>query len=127
MHMDRPGEFRVKIIASGLVLAALINVVLYIAFTDGSGMLIRGTRLVISLLLCFFLFRGVPWSRWFVGILCGLGAFLGVEAFVGVMGGQTALSAVIGIWLVILTVYYIWAATMLLLNREVAEFFDPDS
>ena len=65
--------------------------------------------------------------RWFVGILCALGALLGVVAFVGLMGGQTALSTVIAIWIVILTAFYVWAATVLLLNREVAEFFDPES
>lgn len=121
------GEQKTRIVATALILFSLVNILLLLSLTGGASLVPRAIRFGFTCLLSFFLFRGASWSRWFVGISAGLGVVFSLIGWFGLAATQISMFSFLGIWMVVMAVFYGWVAFMLLFDKDVSQHFNPGS
>ncbi|MGJ8677956.1 MAG: hypothetical protein ACSHX0_10600 [Akkermansiaceae bacterium] len=121
------GEQKIKTVSITLIIYSLISISLLLAITGGANVIPRGVRFIVTCILSFFLFTGAPWSRWFVGISSALGVIVSLVSWFGLSGSQISMFSFLGIWMVVMAVFYGWVAYMLLFDKDVSQHFNPRS
>ena len=121
------GEQKTRIVAIALILFSLVNIVLLLSLTSGASLVPRAIRFIFTCLLSFFLFRGASWSRWFVGISSALGVIVSLITWFGLSSTHISMFSILGIWMVVMAVFYGWVAFMLLIDKDVSQHFNPRS
>jgi hypothetical protein len=121
------GEQKIKTVSIALILFSLVSIILLLAITGGAGLIPRGIRFVVTCVLSFFLFTGASWSRWFVGISSALGVIVSLVGWFGLSGSSISMFSILGIWMVVMAIFYGWVAFMLLFDKDVSQHFNPRS
>jgi hypothetical protein len=121
------GEQKTRIVAAALILFSLVNIVLLLTLTGGASIVPRAIRFIFTCVLSFFLFRGAPWSRWFVGISSALGVIVSSIGWFGLSSTHISMFSILGIWMVVMAIFYGWVAFMLLFDKDVSQHFNPRS
>lgn len=117
------GEQKTRVVAAALIVFSLINIVLLLALTGGASLVPRAIRFVFTCVISFFLFKGAPWSRWFVGILSVLGVILSLIGWFGLSATHISMFSILGIWMLVMAIFYSWVAFMLLFDKDVSQHF----
>jgi hypothetical protein len=121
------GQQKTAIVAISTVIFSLASIILLLTLTGGDKIAPRGIRFILTCILAFFLWRGAGWARWVVAILSLLGAFTSIVGFVGLSAAGASMFSLLGMWMVLMAVFYTWVAYMLLLDKDVAYHFNPTS
>ncbi len=121
------GQQKTTLVAISIVAFSLVSIILLLTLTGGDKLAMRGFRFVLTCVFAFFLWRGAGWSRWLVGSLSLLSIVLSVFGFIGLSASGVPMLSVIGIWMIVMTLFYMWVAYMLFLDRDVASHFNPSS
>ena len=121
------GEQKIRVVAIALVIFTTISIVLLLALTGGASIVFRVIRLVLACVFAFFLVREATWARWLVGISSGFGAVLSIIGWFGMGGTSISMFSILGIWMLVMAVFYGWVAFMLLLDKDVSHVFSPPS
>lgn len=126
-HNTMSGEQKTTAVAIALILFSLVSIVLLLTLTGGASLVPRAVRFVLTCVLSFFLFRGASWARWFAGISSALGAILSVVGWFGLASANVPMFSILGIWMVVMAIFYGWVAFMLLVDKDVSQHFNPRS
>jgi tryptophan-rich sensory protein len=114
-------------VATCLIIVSAINAAL-LAFASGGISLIPSvTRFTFTCVLSVFLFRQASWARWLIGILSLLGSIVTIIGWFGLVATTVSLFSVISIWMILMAPFYLWVAYTLLLDKDVANLFNPSS
>lgn len=117
------GEVKVRRIAVAMVAVSLLSIVLLTILSGSDKLIVRGVRFLFTCLLAFYLVRGASWARMVVGVLFVLGAITSILAFLGIESLGLPHFSLLGIWLVLMAIYYLVLAYYLFLDQEVAQHF----
>ena len=121
------GEHKIKIVAIALVVFSLVNICLLLGLSGGAGLVPRAVRFVLTCVFSFFLFREATWARWFIGFSAAVGVIVSVVIWIGLSGALVSKFSFLGIWMLLMGVFYGWVAYMLLLDKDVSRQFNPGS
>lgn len=113
------GKKQVAIIC-GLVLGVeLFTILLTNLLGPGGDLIQQGIRLALTMVLCYFLYRGKKWAKVIVIILFGLATVL-----TGIAGISMILVNLLGgLFLLLYTAVYCYCIVMLLRSAKIAEYF----
>ena len=114
-------------VAIGTVIFSLVSIVMLLALTGGDKIVPRGIRFLFTCILAFFLWSGAGWARWLVGILSLLGVITSIIGFLGLSAAGGSMFSILGIWMVVMAVFYAWVSYMLLLDKDVRSHFNSTS
>lgn len=114
-------------VAIGTVIFSLVSILLLLALTGGDKIAPRGIRFVLTCIFAFFLWRGAGWARWLVGILSVLGVITSLIGFFGLSAAGASMFSILGLWMIVMAVFYAWVSYMLLLDKDVGAHFNPTS
>ena len=121
------GELKIRTVAIALVVFSLVNICLLLGITGGSGLVIRSVRFVVTCVFSYFLIREATWARWLIGFSSALGVILSIVTWIGLDGAPISKFSILGIWFVVMAVFYGWVAFMLLFDKDVSRQFNPGS
>lgn len=121
------GQQKTAMVAIGTVVFSLVSIVLLLALTGGDKIAPRAIRFVITCVFAFFLWRGAGWARWLVGILSLLGVITSIFGFLGLSAVGIPMFSLLGVWMLVMAVFYTWVSYMLLLDKDVRSHFNPTS
>lgn len=121
------GEQKIKIVAIASVVFSLVNICLLLGLTGGAGLIPRAIRFVVTCVISFFLFREASWARWLIGFSSALGVIVSVVTWIGLSGALVSKFSLLGIWGLVMAVFYGWVAYTLLLDKDVSRQFSPGS
>ena len=62
-----------------------------------------------------------------MGILSLLGGIIAIVGFFGLTAAGVSMVSIIGIWMLVMIIFYFWVSYTLLLDRDVAGYFSPTS
>jgi hypothetical protein len=120
------GSQKTVLAAIALIAFEVINSAILLALTGGAGLIPKIVRLIFTCVLSFFLIREATWARSLTGILCALGLAITVISLgSAVISGVVSLFSILGIWMVLMIAFYAWVAFTLLLDKDVAQHFNP--
>lgn len=119
------GELKIRVVALSLVVVAAITVGLMLAVTGGVGLVPRVLRLVVSCIFAYFLVREALWARWLIGVSAVFAVVLSIIGWLGLNHTAIPMFSIVGIWMLVMAVYYGWVAYMLLFDRDIARVFNP--
>ena len=87
----------------------------------------RTIRFVITCVISFFLFREATWARWLIGFSSVLGVIVSLFTWTGLGGELVSKFSLLGIWMLVMAVFYGWVAFTLLFDKDVSRQFNPGS
>ncbi|MDP4623982.1 MAG: hypothetical protein NWT08_02470 [Akkermansiaceae bacterium] len=117
---------KVNFVAIALVVFSLVNIIILTSLT-GVFKPTSAVRFTLTCILSFFLFKGANWARLLVGILSALGAIIGAIGLIGLISAGSPLFSLLSLWLVAMPVFFAWVSYVLLLDKDVAQHFNPKS
>ena len=62
-----------------------------------------------------------------VGILSLIGVIISIIGFFGLSAAGVSMFSILGIWMLVMAVFYTWVSYILLLDKDVASHFNPTS
>ena len=117
------GKQKTGIAAGGIVLAATASALLILLSTGKMDLGKSALRITFSVIFAFSLIRRATWARWLVGVLSGLSAAMSLFIFLDWEMGRSVLMSWAGVWMILMTGFYLWVTYCLLFDREVVAYF----
>jgi hypothetical protein len=119
--MEAKPETGRRLVLAVIVASLTLSVLVIVAFNLGRGperLPQQIVRLLLTIGLCVFLYRGANWARWVAGLLFALGG-LG-----SLLGGLAALSTgMAGLLLIVMGLVYVGSAVVLFFAPTVRAYF----
>jgi len=117
------GAQKTHFVAGGVVLGAVVTSLLIWLSIGQLAIGKHSFRVAFSVVLAFSLVRRATWARWFVGILSVLSLAMSLFVLFDWQAFESVMLSWMGIWMALMTIFYIWVAYTLLFDREVIAYF----
>lgn len=117
------GKQKTGIAAGGIVLVAVVSALLILLSTGKMDLGKSTLRIVFSVIFAFSLIRRATWARWLVGVLSGLSAAMSLFIFLDGDMSKTIIMSWTGVWMILMTGFYLWVTYSLLFDRDVVAYF----
>ena len=116
-------QLKTRVVATGIVLVTVVSA-LIIGLSVGKLDIGKNTlKIAFSIVSAFSLVRRASWARWVVGILSMLSVAMTFFIFLDWQAFQRSLLSWAGVWMALMTIFYIWTSYTLIFDRDVIAYF----
>ena len=116
-------ERKIQIIEIGLISIPIVTA-LFIWQATGKIFIVEyASKFAISWILVFSLQRRAVWARWLVGTLSILALVTSLQIFYAWDAVKHVVLSCAGIWMLVVTIFYIWTAYTTLCDKSVIDYF----
>lgn len=120
-------ERKTQIVAAGIVLVPVVTGLVIWQETGNPSLAKNSFRIALSVVFAIALLRRANWARWLVGILSTLALATWLLIFLDWGALKHVILSWAGIWMLAMTLFYIWTAYTLMVDRTVIAYFKISS
>lgn len=114
---------KIQIVAGGLVLIPVATAILVWHEAGNPSTVEHGLKIAFSWVLAFSLLRRAAWARWLVGVLSVLSLVVSLQVIPAWSEVEPVVRSWVGIWMLMVAIFYLWIACTLLIDRSVIACF----